>query len=221
MRVKLVHLFVCCALLMSFAEAKAQAGKAKQNAVFDDPIFGISYDPSVVKYEPVSLPRQCPPGGRFLRLFAHVKTEQSEYYIVMDTNPADSGDTFGAAVWVQGSKCRVADSNWVLSGVPPKEGYNNNGGVEERLPGIDAPVPKECNSGPDELCYYTLRSAGEEAILRSLVKDGFQRAIKAYGGYAPFSKKVCSHGTELHYSLYPVIQQELQKFCSNPGGPIK
>jgi len=104
----------------------------------------------------------------------------------------------------------------VLSGAPPKNGYKD-AQVAERMPGIDAPTPKACNSGPDELCNYTLQSAREEAILRGLVGDALQRAIKAYGGAATFRKKACSPDIILGNSNSPIVQQELQKFCSSPG----
>ena len=233
MSMKLVRLLCCCMSLVSFGETQVKANKARQPLPFDDPIFGISFDPSVVKYEevPVSFVRQCHDQHYKkdnLRLFAHVRTKQSDFYVVMfasviyaDEVPVGAGDVFGSAIWVKGANCRDVEATWVLSGVPPKNGYND-ANVDEKMPGVDVPTPKACNNlSQDELCNYTLRSAHEEAILRDLVKDGIQRAIKAFGGAVPFGRKACSPDIISGNSNSPIVQQELQKFCSNRKGEAR
>jgi hypothetical protein len=215
---KTSRLLLCSVLLVSCERAKAQAIQSLGLVIRQDPIFGISYNPSVVKYQQLSpeFRSRCAlfQGKQdHLWLFAHVRSEGSDYYVIMSTSPGQDGDSFGTAVWIEGSKCHVTESKWVLSGVPPSKGYSDAHGVE-KLPGIDVPSPKTCNSDAYAVCNYTLQSALEEEILRGLVKDALRKAVRAYGGKTLFGGSACSRGIISGNSGSPIVQQELQMFCS-------
>jgi hypothetical protein len=105
------------------------------------------------------------------------------------------------------------ESNWTRSGVPPAGGYQNTK-LTEGLPGMNA--PEVCEDRPRyPLCRYVLRSAAEEALLRGLVQDGIERAVRAFGR-DQFKKKACSSETFSEQSDYPIVQMELRRFCANP-----
>ncbi len=181
----------------------------------EDPIFGLAYNPSEIKYEkvPSRLRRVCPEfDPHNYSVYADVRRGESEFFIVMHTSSGD-GDSFGNTIWGKGAECRVDESNWTLSGIPPTNGYLNVQSAEG-LPGLDA--PKVCENRPrGEYCRYILRSPAEEELLRGLVRDGLQRAVKAFGK-SQFKKKECSAEAISQQSDYPIIQQELRKFCSTP-----
>jgi hypothetical protein len=187
----------------------------KVQAVIDDPIFGIPYNPSLVRYDeiPPSLDKKCHLGGGHTWIYAHVSRDGSDYLIVQSYSSDQGDDSFGNSIWIKGEVCRVEESNWTLSGIPPTTAYRNVQ-VPEGLPGSGA--AKVCENRPQEkYCRYNLRSAAEEAVLRSLVQDGIQRAVKAFG-MPQFKKKECSAQAVSQQSDYPIIQQELRKFCSTP-----
>jgi len=65
-----------------------------------------------------------------------------------------------------------------------------------------------------ESCHYVLRSASEVAILRGLISDAFLQAVKAYGGRAQFKEHACYPPPTPGDFNSPIVEQELQKFCS-------
>lgn len=188
---------------------------ALAQARVEDPMFGLAYNPSEIKYErvPSRLRRVCQEFyPHNYSVYADVRRGESEFFIVMHISSGD-GDSFGNAIWVKGAKCRVDESNWTLSGIPPAGGYTGAKHLDG-LPGLDA--PKVCESrSRGEYCRYILRSPAEEDLLRSLVRDGIQRAAKAFGK-SQFKEKECSAEAISQQSDYPIIQQELRKFCANP-----
>jgi hypothetical protein len=206
-------------LLTGFIQVGAQTTKTSPAPVLEEPVFGIVYSPNLVKYEqvPPSLKKLCKgffdEPGQVSWLYAHLSSGHSEYLVVMSTWKDQDGDSFGASIWIEGSKCRTDESNWTLSGVVPKGGYGPTAD-SEKLPGLEVPAPKACNSDPNAHCNYTLQSAREEDILRGLVRDALQRSIKAYGADSGFRKAACSAKILKGNESYPIVQQELQAYCS-------
>ena len=223
MKSRIAQFASCCVLLFSFGQSLAQASKTLLPFILEDPAFGLAYNPHLVKYEqvPLSFKKQCPDffndKKESVWLYAHLKYGKSDYYIVMSTSPDQDGDSFGTAVWFDGSKCRMDEAKWTLSGVIPRDGYKGTGDLE-KMPGLDMPTPSACNSDPSAPCYYTLQSARQQEILSSLIRDAIQRAIKAYGGDAPFRKKACTTKVLNDNLSYPIVKRELQAYCSkNPN----
>ena len=214
-RSRIIILLLCgISMIVSLEAATAEVQASEPGQVtLDDPIFGITYSTSSVNYDqiPPEVKQLCPHfnDGHFW-VYAHFRAENGDYYIVMGIRPDQDSDSLGVALWIEGSKCRGIDSNWMLSGRPKKE-YGKAGSLGG-LPGLDA--PRICPHGPAGDCYYDLQSADNERILRGLTGDAIQRAIKAYGGEAQFKKYACSP-SELSESDAPIVQQELQKFCSS------
>ena len=85
--------------------------------------------------------------------------------------------------------------------------------IRRRRCGFRAWEHEVCPHGQAGDCYYVLRSAAEEAVLRSLVKDAIERAIKAYGSQALFGKKACTPSQLAGSESTAVVLQELEKFC--------
>ena len=179
-------------------------------------MFGISFKPDTVRYEPIPerIRELCPDfkRGQFWT-FAMLQSGGSEYYVVLGVRPGQDGDSLGTALQIEGSKCQVEDSTWMLSGVIPGKGYSQPA-PSARLPGLGA--PEVCPHGQAGDCYYVLRSSAEEAILRGLVKDGIDRAIKAYGSQALFGTKACTPSQLSGSESTPVVLQELERFCGKP-----
>jgi hypothetical protein len=181
--------------------------------MLEDPVFGLSYDYTKVHYEPVpgSLRQVCPDFKEAtFWAFAHVQRKTVDYFIVMGIRPGQDGDSLGAAIAVEGSKCTKEDSTWMLSGLIPKGGYGAQKSETTPLPGLKGEV---CNQGE---CYYVIKSAEEEALLRDLVRDGLTRAAKAWGGLEQFKKEACRPATLQGNSNTPVVQLELTNFCNLP-----
>jgi len=206
----------CLTLIASVQSALAQKSSPirKEQALLEDPIFGISYSPSQARYEeaPLLLKKRCRLGNDPIWIYAHVRKDDSDYFIVTGYQLPEY-EPEGSSLWVEGAECRDDLSAWTLSGLPPTGGYQN-AQSSAGLPGLGA--AKVCENRPEEqFCRYILRSPAEEALLRDLVQDGLQRAIKAWGK-APFRKKQCSAEAISKQSDYPIVQQELRKFCSTP-----
>jgi hypothetical protein len=203
--------------LTEYSTAFAQTPKEKKIERFDDPVFGISYDATRIKYDVAPNVLKELPCFQYKEgdhVYAHLNSGKYDYYIVMNTSMRNrEGDAFGSALWVEGMKCHFDDSNWVLTGVPQKGGYKESD-IAEKLPGFAVHPPMACNlPGQDRFCYYTLQSSIEEKILRGLVKDAISRAIHAYGGESLFRQKACTSHTVAGVEQYPIVQEELQSFC--------
>ena len=192
-------------------------GATKSQA--QNPIFGTDYDQLKVKYEdlPDTAKRLCASVDnqvKYYWVYAHYKSGDSVYYIVMDKRPDPNGYDLATAIWIQGSKCTEdkQSADWTLSGVPPKNGYGTVNELE-RLPGLDA--PKISFGVGSDAYYYTFRSVHEEEILRGLIRDGILRAIKARGSEASFRKQACSvRAISKHIKFDPMVFQELKAYCT-------
>jgi len=198
--------------------AYGQGHSQNRRTQLQDPMFGISYSPSRVHYEPMPMPiRQICPGyehGTFW-VFAHVQRESGDYYVVMGIRPGQDGDSLGAALLIKDSKCYQEDSTRMLSGFVPEKGYGQEASALG-LPGLNA--PQICEHGPQfpygiGACHYVLRSAEEESVLRGLASDALVRGTRAWGDAAQFKKAVCIPSLEKANSSMPIVRQELTKFC--------
>jgi hypothetical protein len=180
-------------------------------------MFGLVYNPAKVHYEPMpqEARKQCRDfqQGKYWT-FAHFSKHSAEYFVVLGVVSGQDGDSFGTAIEINGPKCQEQESKWILSGVVPSGGYRENGTIAH-FPGMGA--KQVCDKGPLGDCHYFLRSSSEEEILRGLVQDALTRGTHAWGSEAEFKKAVCSSSimTDAN-SGYPLVQQELIKFCKQP-----
>jgi hypothetical protein len=178
-----------------------------------DPMFGLEFHPSMVKYElmPAKVLRTC---GDFLPgrywIFAHLRKGDTDYFVETGMSPKQEGDIFGGVLAITDSKCQSEDSTWMLSGFVPMNGYPQ-AAAPVLLPGFGA--KSMCGKGPLGDCHYILRSAAEEAILRGLVRDGLARGIRAWGGVARFKREVCRPRVIEANVSQPIVRQELITFC--------
>lgn len=178
-----------------------------------DPMFGLQFDPAKVKYEPTPasvLARCFGPKPDFEWTFAHARKDGNEYFVVMVIPGSGEGDVFGSAISLKGTRCEVEPSNWMLSGFVPPRGYSRQR-EPARLPGLGA--VSICEGLPVSGCHYVLGSAAEEALLRTLIRDGLERGVRAWGSDTAFRKAVCRPPFLVEQSGYPVVQQELSRFC--------
>jgi hypothetical protein len=202
-------------LLLVFIPGNSASGRqhgVNLRTQLEDPILGLSYSYTKVHYELMqqSVRRVCPTfeQGTFWTL-AHTHRESGDYFVVMGVSPGQDGDSLGVALLLKDSKCDAGDSKWMLSGFIPVGGYNPKSDFDG-LPGQDA--PSVCDQGPSGDCHYMLRSAKEEATLRDLVRDALSRGVKAWSE-DEFRNSACK-SSALRASTYPVIRQELTKFCA-------
>jgi len=205
---------VCILLVFQGACRQTKSAPEQQGVnLLSDPIFGLSYNPSLVHYDqiPETISRMCRgfKAGRWW-VFAHVQREKDDYFIVMGSVAGQDSDSFGTALWIEGSTCHETDSQWVLSGRPASK--ESSGGPARGLPGLDA--QRICDHGPAGECHYQLRSPDEQKVLVDLVTDAIRRASDAYGGIAQFKQRACSPSFVGGLSESPMVQQELQNACS-------
>lgn len=202
-----INILFSCALLSGPVISQSQ-----------NPIFGTDYDQREIRYEkfPDVAKRICANVGfvvKYFWVYAHYKSQDSDYYIVMDSRPDPEHYDLADAIWIQGLNCiEEDDAGWTLSGVPPKNGYASVQS-EEILPGMNA--PKLYHGAGSDAAYYVLRSPHEEETLRGLVRDGIRRAISARGSDTSFRKQACSPRIlSLNAQSSPVVEQELKAFCT-------
>jgi hypothetical protein len=185
-----------------------------------NPVFDMEYDPSVAHYDlaPAKIRALCRPRDIDvgLRVYAYVKDGDSDLYIVSGINAYENEYTNGSAIWIGASKCRVADSDWLLDGFRPKKGYAKSGNrMANNMPGFgdDAKVSDPPDTGN---FHYEFRSAHEEELLRSLIRDALQRGIRAYASATSFRKLVCPPDIAKDRFSYPnsILDQELRAFCT-------
>jgi len=166
--------------------AQTNHSKRRVPQFVENPVLGIGYNPLVVHYELVS--------DRFRKLcrghdyqpqaiYAHVHSGSADYYVTAIVDPRVDDDAPLAITLVKNGTCVDGDHQWAHNGVPPKNGYAEQG-VIERIPGKDAP---EIQDSPGEF-HYELRSAHEEWIVRSLDRDALLRGIKAFGVKSVFGR---------------------------------
>lgn len=191
------------------------APKNKRAVLVEDPIFGLAFDRAKVHFDslPLQVRNSCPDfqQGKYLT-FAHLRKNSAEYFVVLEVVvPGQDSDVFGVAIEINNSKCHVEDSSKMLSGFIPLGGYHENAD-KMYFPGSGA--KDICDKGPMGACHYLLRSQAEEEVLRGIVQDALARGTHAWGSKAEYKKAVCSSFivTDAN-SGYPVVQQELIKFC--------
>jgi hypothetical protein len=216
---KALFFLLCASIgLNSYCQVKAHLTKEHLPKVLDEPLFDISYDPLVVHYQPVpsNLQHICRNGYEHEFVYAHIKSGNSDYYIISGYSSDQDGDSLGYIALVGESRCDTSDLGNAYSGIPPENGYKETS-IVERVPGKNAPdIRNPGESGLQGNYHYVLRSAHEEFVLRSLVKDALQRGIQAFGSEDRFRRLVCSPEKVKGLSYYPNIieEEELKSFCS-------
>jgi len=182
-----------------------------------DVIFGEAYGSLKAKYDkfPANLKQKCAhvdSAVNHFGYFAHYVSNGSEYYAVLDmsTKPSSDAYGYGSIILIHGPNCSEGDLDWALRGIPPGNGYQSGAALVE-MPGLNAPrigIPPRSGN-----MHYILRSAHEEEILRGLIRDSIQRAIKINGGDAPVRKTLCRPENLLADPNYPLVPQELSAYC--------
>jgi hypothetical protein len=215
-----VQVLFCLLLPIYSVELNAQTKNSTKSETGLNPVLMMSYDPSKVKYEafPDASKVACAKelsGESSRRIYARIKSGESEYLANMGfwhTNAEEYNN--GELIRIQGNKCKLFDIGGALMALPPKNGYHPAPSKIE-LPWFDS--PNECTNGQ---CHLVFRSANEELLLRSFVKDAIQRAITAYGGDAPFRTQACKpkEEKELSDDGYIIVLQELKAYCSTVPG---
>jgi len=196
--------------------------KPKAPALVVEPFFDIPYDPSKVHYEPVpqSFVNVCHHTFQHEFVYAYLKSGAAEYFVISGYSADQDGDSLGYVAMIKGGNCDSADLKNAFVGVPPQGGYSNSSTGEE-IPGKGAPeVPDPGESGAMGNSHYVLRSPHEEAILRGLLEDNFQRGIRAFGGEIQYKSLICTPKIMKAFSDFAdvVTEQELKSFCSrNPS----
>jgi len=146
-------------------------------------------------------------------VFARVMSGNSEFFAVWgNMKPSVEDNGYATLLSIRANKCRSSDLEIVLITVPPKNGYDG-AASNIALPGPGSPL---VGVPPD--CKYVFRSAEEERLTRDFVKDAIARAIKAYGGDAPFKKAACTPDVDASLSQmgYIVVEKELEAYCAAP-----
>jgi hypothetical protein len=182
-----------------------------------DVIFGEAYGSLKAKYDkfPANLKQKCAhvdSAVNHFGYFAHYVSNGSEYYAVLDmsTKPSSDAYGYGSIILIHGPNCSEGDLDWALRGIPPSNGYQSGAELVE-MPGLNAPklaIPPDSGN-----MHYILRSAHEQEILRGLIRDSIQRAIKINGGDAPVRKTLCRPENLLADPEYPLVPQELSVYC--------
>lgn len=206
--------------LSPYTQAQTHIKKEHLPKTLEEPLFDIAYDPSVVRYTPVpeSILHSCRNGYEHEFVYAHLKSGNSDYYIISGYSSDQDGDSLGYVALINEKSCDTYDLGYAYSGIPPENGYKDSGNVE-RIPGEDAPnVRNPGESGAQGNYHYILRSAHEEFILRGLVQDALQRGIRAFGSEDRFRRKVCTSEKikGLSYFSNIIEEEELKAFCSKP-----
>jgi hypothetical protein len=206
---KSLRAIFCCLLLQGSVPSQAQMA-----------ILGSGYDSLKERYEefPPDLKRACAHLGReasHFGYFARYASDGAEYYAVLDmsTRPESDAYGYGWIVLIHGSACSEGDLDWALRGMLPSKGYQGIAPTVE-MPGLNAPrigVPPGSGN-----VHYVIRSAREEEILRGLIRDAIQRAIKINGGDAIVRKVLCRPQNLSPDPNYPLVPQELSRYCARP-----
>jgi hypothetical protein len=203
----------CCLLIQILIPLQAQV-----------PILGAVYGSLREKYEkvPPDLMPRCAHLGRKVSHFgycARYASDGAEYYAVLDMGTRVDSDAYGYGwiILVHGSSCSEGDLDWAMRGMLPSKGYQGVGPTVE-MPGLNAPevgIPPEGG-----YVHYVIRSAREEEVLRGLIRDAIQRAIKINGGDAIVRKVLCRPQNVAPDAEYPLVALELSRYCAvtRPSG---
>jgi len=179
-------------------------------------ILGNAYDSLKEKLDPIpeKLKQICAGLGSQVKhyaYFTHYSLDGFEYYAVLDTStpPSDDAYGYGSIILVHGTQCIKGDLDWALRGIPSAKGYSGSS-MKIEMPGLNAPgFGSPLNT---DRAHYRIRSAHEEEILRGLIKDAIQTAIKANGG-GPTKAKLCKPANLKPDIDYPLVPMELARYC--------
>jgi hypothetical protein len=163
--------------------------------MMEDPLFGIAYDPHVVKFQPIppSLLTRCPGlRAQYVRgwIYGHLKSAGSEYYLVSglmpyhgvnkrqpEIAPDESG---GLALALRGKKCLVDQADYFLT-----QKINPAAGA--------TPI------------------AAPRSVVNRILQNVFERYTAAFGGKEQFLKQVTPEAIGPH-----VVLEQLGKFEGSP-----
>ena len=204
---------LCLVALQAAAVTTMSAQASTTDAKWlDDPVFGVSVHVRQTHYEPMParVARICSrfPHGKFW-IFASHREGDTEYLIVSGFIPGADSDPIGSVVALTGKHCTGETVDWLAASVVPAEGYGPDSSTA-LLSGGGA--PSKCNDQGD--CRYNLRSAREEALVRSLARDALARGEKAWGKKA-FHDQVCDDKIrEANAKSSQIFGEELEKYCS-------
>jgi hypothetical protein len=162
---------------------------AQSKHYMNDPLFGISYDPQIIKFDnaPSSISRFCSGlRGRRLWIYAYAKTADAEYFIVSGfrqlhpdcPGPVGVEPDFGIAVSLRDKKCVEDQSEYFLRGE-----INRAKGA--------TPI------------------SATEAILNEIALDALCRYSRAFGSKANFLKRLSKDDQD---SSPPVLRRQLELF---------
>lgn len=187
------------------------AGQARHKV--EDPVFGTLFDPSVLKFEPLSdeLKSKCSfPLREDDRVFARADSPDGSDIIILPFPKTQDGDAFGAALSIRGDKCEVQEANWVLSGRVPTKGYATPSKAK-LIPGFGA--ASLCSGGGLGDCWYEFRSRSEENTVRALVANAWLRAQQVRGKTADFKAVACKNEVIKGAENAPIILEFLRHQC--------
>lgn len=217
---RLIDTAVVIAALATPQAVEAGAATHRPSAlphVLVEPIFGIDYNPSVVRYPamPVRIREVCKdftdPNGW---VFAHTRKAGADYYIVMSWRPDQDNDSLGAAVRLFGGTCEESDAGNMFTGFVPKHGYAATTDTSPpHLPGVHAPSIR--NDGDTMGNYhYVFSSAAEEEVFRDLIRHGEAEGERIWGA-ARFKARVCTpeNPKDDRDKMVPVYMEELHRYC--------
>jgi hypothetical protein len=165
--------------------------------LMEDPLFGITYDAHEVNFQPIPrlLLTRCPDlKAHYVRgwIYGHFKTADSEYFLI------------------SGMMAYHGASN-VNSDIAPDE----SGGLAVAL--------REQKCLVDQADYFLTQRANPAAgattiivsrsVLDGILKDAFERYVKAFGGRENFLKRVTPDAIGPH-----IVLEELEKFEGKSKG---
>jgi len=196
---------------VAFASTNVGVFAKQKAALVDDPVFGTTFDPSVVKFDPLpqDIKARCSvPLDADYRIFGRVDRATGSDMIVLAFPKRQDGDAFGAVLSIRGSSCKTQDANWVLSGRIAAKGYGGAPKIDA-VPGLTE--KKTCDSLGN--CQFEFSSQAEETLVRALMTDAWGRAQKAWGSPANFKAKACAKEILDKAKDYPVILSFLRTQC--------
>jgi hypothetical protein len=162
--------------------------RAQSHYMMSDPIFGISYDPQKVHFEPVasSIVEHCPElRDRYVGAWVYGRSTagDTQYLIIsgflkdQDRGSGIKDVDFGLAVQVRGTKCAVTHWEYFLRGAAPT-------GEQPRI-------------------------RADESLLKEIAADILRRYALAFGGKKEFLNHVTQEDME---AAPPVLRTQLKLF---------
>jgi hypothetical protein len=160
-----------------------------------DPLFGMSYDTTKVRFEeaPALVSQLCSElRGLKLWLYAAQRTADAQFYIVSGLvlvrpdgqGPTDAEPDGGDAVEIRGTKCHLSTLDWLLS--------------EKVNPSPTAPKTSK-------------------QVVEALLSDALARYVRAFGGKQNFVRAL-SDSRVSPADLPPILRNQLQAFEKSDVG---